>query len=369
MPSASLSAPGERLRNLWRRLAPLPGGKALFTFLLGRMTPYSGSIGARVDELEPGWCRVALRDRRRVRNHLGSIHAMALANLAEMASGLAVLVGLPADVQGIVTGFSITYLKKARGLLTAECRAERLNVTAEQEYEAAVAVTDAQGNVVARASARWRLRPVPLQAGSPSGSLGAHALLRCRRHRPVAADAATIDALRARLSDLLVSEFRDNTRVVIARKKLLDAMRLLKFDRGFDLLVAPVRRIEGVAIGVGSVVLEPLQVVLGTYREVGHHFALVAPQQAQLAVGQVGIIATAVVRGVVPGGLQVVDAALERAPQACPQAVEAGEGGHAAFGIEGRGLAEEAAVAIERPLPSTGQAMQTQRQLGIVERA
>jgi uncharacterized protein (TIGR00369 family) len=146
---------------LWGRLAPLPGGKLVFSYLLGRMTPYSASIGARVEQLEPGFCRVTLRDRRRVRNHLGSIHAMALANVAEMASGLAVLVGLPAGIQGIVTGFSITYLKKARGPLTAECRAERLQVSAEQEYEAAVAVSDQQGDIVARASARWRLRPIP----------------------------------------------------------------------------------------------------------------------------------------------------------------------------------------------------------------
>jgi len=125
------------------------------------MTPYSGTIGARVAELEPGWCRVTLRDRRRVRNHLASVHAMALANLAEMASGLAVLVGLPPGVQGIVTGFSIRYQKKARGLLTADCRVSGLDVTAEQEYEAAVTVTDAQGDIVATASARWRLRPIP----------------------------------------------------------------------------------------------------------------------------------------------------------------------------------------------------------------
>jgi acyl-coenzyme A thioesterase PaaI-like protein len=87
---------------------------------------------------------------------------MALANLAEMASGLAVLVGLPPGVQGIVTGFSITYQKKARGLLTAECRVNGgLDVTSEQDYDAGVAITDAQDDVVARATARWRLRPIP----------------------------------------------------------------------------------------------------------------------------------------------------------------------------------------------------------------
>ena len=156
-----LSAPGARLLASWRRLSRFPGGKRLFSLFVGWMTPYSGTIGARVAELEPGWCRVTLRDRRRVRNHLASVHAMALANLAEMASGLAVLVGLPAGVQGIVTGFSVSYHKKARGLLTAECRASGLQVTAEQEYEAAVAITDAAGDVVARATAKWRLRPIP----------------------------------------------------------------------------------------------------------------------------------------------------------------------------------------------------------------
>jgi acyl-coenzyme A thioesterase PaaI-like protein len=125
------------------------------------MTPYSGTIGARVQELAPGFCRVALRDRRRVRNHLASVHAMALANLAEMTSGLAVLAALAPGVQGIVTGFSISYQKKARGRLIAECRVSGLEVTGEREQEAAVTVTDGAGDVVARATARWRLRPPP----------------------------------------------------------------------------------------------------------------------------------------------------------------------------------------------------------------
>ena len=160
MPSRSIPAPGQRLRALWRRLAPLPGGRRLFGFLLGRIVPYSATLGARVEVLEPGHCRVALRDRRAVRNHLDSVHAMALANLAELASGLAVVVGLPAGVRGIVTAFSISFVKKARGRLTAECRVLGLDaVVSEQEREAAVTISDAGGDVVARATARWRLRP------------------------------------------------------------------------------------------------------------------------------------------------------------------------------------------------------------------
>ncbi|SRR5258706_10671276 len=154
-----MPAPGERLRALWRRLAPLPGGKTLFSLLLGRMTPYSGTIGARVEELAPGFCRATLRDRRKVRNHLNSVHAMALANFAELTSGLAVLAGLAPGVQGIVTGFSISYQKKARGRLIAECRVTELDVTAEREQEAAVTISDVTGEVVARATAQWRLRP------------------------------------------------------------------------------------------------------------------------------------------------------------------------------------------------------------------
>ena len=154
-----MPAPGERLRSLWKRLTPLPGGKTLFSWLLGRITPYSGTIGARVEELSPGFCRASLRDRRRVRNHLNSVHAIALANFAELTSGLAVLSGLAPGVQGIVTGFSITYQKKARGRLVAECRVSGLDVTAERAQEAEVTVSDASGDVVARATAQWRLRP------------------------------------------------------------------------------------------------------------------------------------------------------------------------------------------------------------------
>src|SRR6185436_6054160 len=48
---------------------------------------------------------------------------------------------------------------------------------------------------------------------------------------------ATIDALKTCCGDLPISEFRGDTRVVVGKDMLLEAMRLLKESRGFDLLV------------------------------------------------------------------------------------------------------------------------------------
>ena len=154
------SAPGQMIRDAWHRLAPLPGGKWLFSRVLGWRIPYTGTMGAQVVVLEPGHARVELPDRRRVRNHLDSIHAVALLNLAELASGLAVVVSLPVTVRGIVTGLSITYHKKARGHLVAECHCAIPEVRADRDYDATAIISDAGGDVVARASARWRLGPV-----------------------------------------------------------------------------------------------------------------------------------------------------------------------------------------------------------------
>lgn len=147
------------VRSLWDRFAPLPGGRRLFSFLLGRLAPYSGSISARVQEVGPGYARIVMLDRRRVRNHLHSIHAVALVNLAELASGLAMNYALPADARAILVGISIDYLKKARGRLTAEANVEVPRSNEEREYELESLIRDEAGDLVARARARWLVGP------------------------------------------------------------------------------------------------------------------------------------------------------------------------------------------------------------------
>ncbi len=157
----SPAASGARLLALWLRLAALPGGKRLFSWLLGRMVPYTGSIRPRVVALRPGYAKIQIRDRHAVRNHLRSVHAIALANLAEVTSGLAVTTGLPPTARGIPTALSITFLKKARGVLTAETHCDLPDASREADHEFASVISDASGEVVARAIVRWHIGPVP----------------------------------------------------------------------------------------------------------------------------------------------------------------------------------------------------------------
>jgi len=148
----------------WRRLARRPGGRWLFSFLLGRGARYTGSIAPRVLELAPGRVVVRIRDRAAVRNHLGSVHAVALANLAEASSGLALLCGLPADARAILTGLSIEYTKKARGTLRSECDFPPVTTAEPREIEIESVIRDAAGDVVARGRARWKIGPKPAGA-------------------------------------------------------------------------------------------------------------------------------------------------------------------------------------------------------------
>ena len=87
-------SPGPYLRQLRARLLKLPGGKTLFDRLIGFAAPYTGSIKPHVRSLEPGHAVIEIKDTRAVRNHLGSIHAIALANIGEATTGMAMTAGL-----------------------------------------------------------------------------------------------------------------------------------------------------------------------------------------------------------------------------------------------------------------------------------
>ena len=141
---------GAWIREGWKHLSGIPGGRRVFSRLLGIGIPYTGSIHAEVLALEPGYAKVALDDRRAVRNHLDSIHAIALTNLGELTGNLALVCALPDDGRFIVTKLSIEYKKKARGRIIAECRCEPPTSTERREYELNVTLRDSSETVVAQ---------------------------------------------------------------------------------------------------------------------------------------------------------------------------------------------------------------------------
>ena len=160
--SAANVAPEQRLITMWNRYGGSSLGRKIFSYVLGRTAPYTGSIKAEVLSLTPGSSQVVLKDRRSVRNHLNSVHAIALANLGELASGLAMISAIPKNTRAIVVNLDIEYIKKARGRLVAVGSATPpASITESVDSLALAEIKDADGDTVSRVKVNWRLSPKP----------------------------------------------------------------------------------------------------------------------------------------------------------------------------------------------------------------
>lgn len=152
--------PLQTLKKTWDRMKHVPGGKRTFSKIVGRMAPYTGTINPKVKELRKGYAKVQMNDRKIVRNHLNSLHAVSLVNLAEVSSGLAFSYSLPPKSRAILTGLSIEYKKKGRGTLTAECHSVIPETNEKAEYEIEVTTRDGAGDIVTVAQAKWLVSPL-----------------------------------------------------------------------------------------------------------------------------------------------------------------------------------------------------------------
>lgn len=155
-----LSSAGQLFKRIWETLSPLPGGKLLYSRLIGVLAPYTGSIRPYFLEIRPGYAKAQIREHRRIKNHVNSIHAIALMNLAEATTGLAIMFAIPQGSRGIPVNLSIDYHKKGRGVVTAEAHCDPLESGQHQEgLEVHCVIRDRGSDVVARAVARWTVGP------------------------------------------------------------------------------------------------------------------------------------------------------------------------------------------------------------------
>ena len=139
--------------SLYARLADKPLGKWLFAKLVCWKAPYFASIAPRIEVLEPGRGVASIAHRRRVTNHLGTVHAIALCNLAEFIGGLTCDVSLPPSMRWIPKGMDVRYLKKAVGRMRATATPAFAPHDAAEGYELPfeVVIEDPQGDAVLRA--------------------------------------------------------------------------------------------------------------------------------------------------------------------------------------------------------------------------
>lgn len=135
--------------SIWQSFASKPGGKWAFSRLLCFKAPYFGTIRPRFQELRPGFCQVAVRKRRAVLNHLGSVHAIAMCNVAELAGGTMTEVTVPPTHRWIPKGMTVQYLKMAKSDLVAVATPRiEIDLSAAAEFLVDVMVRDKDGEPV-----------------------------------------------------------------------------------------------------------------------------------------------------------------------------------------------------------------------------
>nr|WP_283161897.1 hotdog fold domain-containing protein [Xanthomonas nasturtii] len=138
---------------IWNRLHDKPGGKGLFSRLLCLKVPYFGTIAPRFIALRPGYCEITMRKRRRVLNHIGTVDAIAMCNLAELAGGTMTEVTVPATHRWIPRGMQVDDIKKAESSVVAIAQPLVADASFHEagEYKVDVLVHDTAGTAVFRA--------------------------------------------------------------------------------------------------------------------------------------------------------------------------------------------------------------------------
>jgi len=138
--------------KMYARLSSWPLGRWFFTRLICLRAPYFGSISPLFRDLRPGAAVVSMRERRKVRNHIGTVHALAMGNLCELAAGLVMESTLPVGMRWIPKGMEIAYLAKAETDVVARATLATRDWAHAQDVPVEVTVTDARDREVVRAT-------------------------------------------------------------------------------------------------------------------------------------------------------------------------------------------------------------------------
>ena len=144
------NAVGRTLRA-WQKRSGSRFGRWLFARKMSRRAPYVRNLKPVFIELRAGLCKVSFPNRKSVRDARGSVHALAIGNLCELAVNMVTEVTIPPTLRWSTRGMTIEYLRKARTEVTATARLDKSEWVDAQSIGVPVSVVDANGAEVVRA--------------------------------------------------------------------------------------------------------------------------------------------------------------------------------------------------------------------------
>ncbi|AWM92766.1 DUF4442 domain-containing protein [Pseudomonas sp. 31-12] len=123
-------------------------GPQAFSKMACQVAPYFSTINPLIAELRPGHATVQVPFSKEITNHLGSVHAIAMCNAAELAAGTMTDVSIPAGARWIPKGMTVEYLAKAKTNVTAVADGEAVDWQTEGDKIVPVDIHDAEGKKV-----------------------------------------------------------------------------------------------------------------------------------------------------------------------------------------------------------------------------
>lgn len=123
-------------------------GPQAFSQMACQMAPYFTSINPLISELRQGGATVQVPFRREVTNHMGTLHAIALCNAAELAAGMMTNVSIPNGARWIPKGMTVEYLAKAKSDVTAVALGDEIDWNSEGDKLVPVEISDSEGKKV-----------------------------------------------------------------------------------------------------------------------------------------------------------------------------------------------------------------------------
>ena len=134
--------------KLYKKAINYPFGKKLFGLGICLNAPYFLSIRPKIIEIESNYVEIKIKKRKAVTNHINTVHAIAMCNMAAFAGGLMTEVSVKDKSRWIPSGMTVKYLKKAKTDLTAISDGTGIDWSKEGETLVPVIIKDKNDETV-----------------------------------------------------------------------------------------------------------------------------------------------------------------------------------------------------------------------------